>query len=71
MEDSNRSLSAGWQALLRSGDAQQRLNVLRDPYVAEAPSIETSGLMLQAAPGQESTYDLSSAKLLLWSDLGG
>lgn len=64
MEDSNRSLSAGWQTLLRSGDAQQRLNVLRDPYVAEAPS-EASGLMLQAAPGQESTYDLSSAKLLL------
>ena len=64
LEDSNRSLSAGWQALLRSGDAQQRLNVLRDPYVAEAPS-EASGLMLRAAPGQESTYDLSSAKLFV------
>ena len=61
----NRPLSAGWQALIRGAkDAEQRLMVLRDPKVAEAPQ-STGGLKLLPAPGQESTYDLSSAKLFL------
>ena len=38
--------------------------VLRDPKVAEAPH-GTGALKLLPAPGQESTYDLSSAKVFL------
>lgn len=61
----NRPLSAGWQALIRSAkDSEQRLMVLRDPKVAEAPH-GTGALKLLPAPGQESTYDLSSAKVFL------
>ncbi|CAJ1398863.1 unnamed protein product [Effrenium voratum] len=68
--ESSRALGAGWRALLRQSSAPERLAVLRDPRVAEAPVAPTAHRLLPPK-GQESTYDLSSAELFLQVTLSG
>lgn len=52
------------------GTPGQKLAALRDPHVAEAEG-STPSVRLRAAPGQESTYDLSSAKIFVKVSLTG
>eukprot|EP00438_Fugacium_kawagutii_P021398 Skav232445 [mRNA] locus=scaffold189:362379:368147:- [translate_table: standard] len=59
----NRALSAGGRPGHRPAEPQRRWRALRDPRLAEAPVTTAHGLQVMPAPGQESTYDLSSAKL--------
>ncbi|CAK9100919.1 Putative ankyrin repeat protein RBE_0220 [Durusdinium trenchii] len=63
-------ISAGWHALIHQGTPGQKLAALRDPHVAEAEG-STPSVRLRAAPGQESTYDLSSAKIFVKVSLTG
>lgn len=53
--ESSRALGAGWRALLRRSSAAERLAVLRDPRVAEAPVAPTAHRLLPPKAGGEKT----------------
>jgi len=64
---SGTELSAGWRALLRSCPAMHdRLETLRDERLLPRPPFPHR---IRAVPGQEDTYDLREAELLVHVDL--
>jgi len=63
---SSRKLSAGWRALLRQSlDARERLQLLQDQRLPAQPARAYS---VKPVPGQEDTYDLSQAQLVVALD---